>query len=86
MELLISLALAAAAGWVASMIFKGSRFGFLGYMVIGIIGGIIGQFVFKYFMINIVGGYLGEFLYALAGALLLLFLMSLFRGSRKDKK
>ncbi|WP_010136158.1 GlsB/YeaQ/YmgE family stress response membrane protein [Ochrovirga pacifica] len=83
MDFLIDLAIAAAAGWAASFLFKKDQFGFLGYLAIGIIGGFIGQFTFKYFRINIIGGFFGQFLYALAGALLLLFVMSLFRGKSK---
>lgn len=86
MDFLIDLAFCAAAGFAASFIFRGSQFGILGYIVIGFIGGYLGQFVFKYFHINIIGGYLGKFLYAFAGALLLLFIMSLFGSRRKDAK
>ncbi|MGY6648727.1 GlsB/YeaQ/YmgE family stress response membrane protein [Wenyingzhuangia sp. IMCC45574] len=86
MDFLIDLAFCAAAGLAASFLFSGSRFGILGYIVIGAIGGFIGQFIFGYFQINIVGGYLGKFLYAFAGALILLFVLSLFRSKRKDKE
>lgn len=83
MSFLIDLAFCAAAGFAASFIFKGSQFGILGYIIIGFIGGFIGQYVFSYFQINIIGGYLGKFLYAFAGALILLFIFSLFARSRK---
>ncbi|MDO6737983.1 GlsB/YeaQ/YmgE family stress response membrane protein [Wenyingzhuangia sp. 2_MG-2023] len=83
MSLLISLAIAVASGWAASLILRGNRFGFLGYLVIGFIGGIIGQYVFKYFAINYIRGYLGDFVYSLAGALILLLVLNIISGRKK---
>lgn len=44
--LLIFLAIGAVAGWLAGTLMKGGGFGLLGNIVIGIIGAVVGGFVF----------------------------------------
>ncbi|MDH3971402.1 MAG: GlsB/YeaQ/YmgE family stress response membrane protein, partial [Gammaproteobacteria bacterium] len=44
--ILIIVAIGAVAGWLAGVIMSGSGFGLLGDIVIGIIGAVIGGFLF----------------------------------------
>ena len=44
--LVIFLVIGALAGWLAGMLMKGGGFGLLGNIVVGIIGAVIGGFVF----------------------------------------
>ena len=42
MEVLTLIIVGAVAGWLGSMIYKGSSLGFLGNLIVGIIGGFVG--------------------------------------------
>jgi uncharacterized membrane protein YeaQ/YmgE (transglycosylase-associated protein family) len=71
------------AGWLASRVVRGSGFGLLGDIVVGIVGGIIGGFI-----IGVLGGTgitgfnLWSFVVAVLGAVLLLLIVRFFNGSR----
>jgi uncharacterized membrane protein YeaQ/YmgE (transglycosylase-associated protein family) len=73
------------AGWLAGMVMKGGGFGLIGNIVIGVIGGLLGGFIAFYFFdmgdpmsgINV-----QSILIAFLGAVLLLFILRLFRGRR----
>ena len=66
------------AGWLAGEITKGSGFGVVGNIVIGIIGAILGGLLLGALGID-PGGFVGEVVQALIGALVLLALLSLVR-------
>ncbi len=63
-----------AAGWIAGKIMKGKGFGLLGNLIIGVIGALVGGFLF-----DIIGleayGILASLVMATAGAVVLLFLL-----------
>jgi len=42
MELILFLAIGVAAGWIAGQIMKGRGFGFVGNMVVGVVGAFFG--------------------------------------------
>jgi len=73
----------AIAGWLASLVVRGSGLGLGGDIIVGIIGGIIGGIV-----LSLVGGSgvtgfnLWSILVAFIGAVILLLLIRLFTGSR----
>jgi len=77
-SLLIFLAIGALAGWLAGNLMKGGGFGLLGNIVVGIIGAVIGGWVFGLLGIS-VNGLIGSLVTAVAGALLLLFIVSLVK-------
>ena len=77
-ELLIFLAIGAVAGWLAGVLMKGGGFGLLGNIVIGIIGAVVGGFVFGLLGIS-AGGLIGSIITATVGAVLLLFVVRLFK-------
>ena len=76
--LLIFLAIGAVAGWLAGTLMKGGGFGLLGNIVIGIIGAVVGGFVFGLLGIT-AGGLLGAIITSTAGAVILLFVVRLFK-------
>ena len=78
-SLLIWLLIGAVAGWLAGTIVKGSGFGLVGNIVVGIIGSLIGGWLFDYFAIATGGGIFGAIIGATVGAVALLFLMTLVR-------
>ncbi len=67
-----------AAGWLAGQIFKGSGFGLVGNLIVGVIGAIVGGFLFS--LMGLAGsGALFELVAATAGAIVLLFLLRMFK-------
>jgi len=70
------------AGWLAGLLFRGRGFGCVTDIVLGLIGSVIGGWLFSYF--GIMGG---DFYYSLgaaaAGAIMLAGISRLFAGERK---
>ena len=74
----------ALAGWVASMIAgDNARQGWLGNIIVGIIGAFIGGIIFGFIFgggqFNM-GWNIGSFIAAVIGALVLLFILRMFQG------
>lgn len=78
-SVLIFLAIGAIAGWLAGLLFKGSGFGLLGNIVVGIVGGFVGGWLAPKAGITFGGGVLGSILIAAAGAIILLVIINIFR-------
>ena len=73
------------AGWLAGMVMKGGGFGLIGDIVVGVIGGLLGGFIASYFfhMGDPMSGInLPSIIVAFLGAVLLLFVVRLFRRGR----
>jgi uncharacterized membrane protein YeaQ/YmgE (transglycosylase-associated protein family) len=77
-SLLIFLAIGGAAGWLAGSIMKGKGFGLPGNIVIGVIGAVIGGHVFRLLGIH-ASGMIGSLVTAVAGAVLLLYVVGLLK-------
>jgi uncharacterized membrane protein YeaQ/YmgE (transglycosylase-associated protein family) len=77
MEILVTLIIGAAAGWLGSMIYKGSSLGLLGNIVVGIIGSIVGYWLLAEIGVNLGSGWAGAILTGALGALIILFLINL---------
>lgn len=79
------IVLGGLAGWVASMIAgTNERQGLLGNIVVGIIGGLLGGFLFSLMGIEGVTGFnFWSFLVALAGAVVLLLIWQAITRSRR---
>jgi uncharacterized membrane protein YeaQ/YmgE (transglycosylase-associated protein family) len=76
MNFLWFLIIGALAGWLAGLVMKGRGFGLLGDLLVGILGAILGGWLFgAYFG----GGLVGSLLVAFLGAVILLFLVSLIK-------
>ena len=76
MELLYFLFIGAIAGWLAGLAMKGRGFGILGNIVVGIVGGLVGGWLFPKVGLTM-GGTLGSILMAAGGAIVLLFVVGL---------
>jgi uncharacterized membrane protein YeaQ/YmgE (transglycosylase-associated protein family) len=70
-----------AAGWLAGQVMKGSSFGLLGDLIVGVIGAILGGFLFGEIGL-FTRGLIGDLVCATIGAILLLFLMSFVQKRR----
>ena len=75
-SLIIILAIGALAGWLAGNIMKGRGFGIIGNIVVGIIGAVFGGFLFGLLGIS-ASGLIGSLVTATAGAIALLFIVSI---------
>ena len=78
MGLIWWIIIGAVAGWLAGKLMRGGGFGFLVNLLVGIAGGVIGGWVFDKLGISI-GGVIGNLVTALVGAILLLWIISLFK-------
>jgi len=85
MGLLWFIIIGAVAGWLAGQFMKGSGFGLLGDIVIGVIGAFIGGYFWPSGL-AIVGGLAGRLIVAFIGAVLLLFILRLFSGRRSGRR
>ncbi len=69
------------AGWLGGLIVKGSGSGLLLNMVIGIVGAVLGGWIFGLMGVTTTGKW-GSFIMALVGAIVLLLIVSLFTRKR----
>jgi uncharacterized membrane protein YeaQ/YmgE (transglycosylase-associated protein family) len=77
-NLLWFLLIGLLAGWLAGLLMKGRGFGWLVDMIVGVIGALIGGYVFGLLGVNI-GGTVGELISATVGAVIFLFLLKLLK-------
>ena len=79
--LLIFLVIGAIAGWLAGLIIKGSGFGLIGDIIIGVIGAFIAGFLVRHFEIYIQGIniYFNLLITAIIGAIILLIIIKLIK-------
>ncbi|MGH9857384.1 MAG: GlsB/YeaQ/YmgE family stress response membrane protein [Acidobacteriota bacterium] len=68
------------AGWLAGLFMKGRGFGIIGDLIVGVVGAFIGGLVFDLLGIG-TGGLIGSLIMATIGAVIFLFIASLFRRS-----
>ncbi|WP_301098409.1 GlsB/YeaQ/YmgE family stress response membrane protein [Otariodibacter sp.] len=70
------------SGWLAGKIYKGFGFGLIGNIIVGIIGSVLGGFV-----LDIVGfqstGMISSIVTAVIGAILLLYIVGLFKRNKQ---
>lgn len=70
-----------AAGWLAGQLVKGGGFGLVGDIVVGVIGALLGGFLFNTFGVSTGGGLLGSLIVATIGAVVLLFGLRLIKSA-----
>ena len=79
MEFVWFILIGLAAGWLAGQVMKGGGFGVLGDIVVGVIGELLGGFLFRTFGVSAGGGLLGSLIVATIGAIVLLFVLRLVK-------
>lgn len=67
------------AGWLAGLIVKGGGFGFVGNLVIGIIGAVAAGFILPAIGLRMGGGMLAAILHAMIGAIIVLVVLSVLK-------
>lgn len=66
------------AGWLAGMVMKGGGYGIEGDLVVGVLGAVLGGFLFGALGIS-AGGFAGSIIVATVSAALLIFLLRLIK-------
>jgi uncharacterized membrane protein YeaQ/YmgE (transglycosylase-associated protein family) len=78
-SILIILLVGLIAGWLAGKIVRGTGFGLIGDIVIGIVGAFIGVWLMTTLRIMPFAGFLGSIINATIGAVVLLAIIGLIR-------
>ncbi len=84
MGVLTWIIVGAIAGWLAGLIVKGSGYGILGNIIVGIIGALVGGFIASalFDAPEAISGFnITTIIVALIGAIIVLFILSLFSGA-----
>ena len=81
MDMLWFLLIGIAAGWLAGQIMKGGDFGLVGDLIVGVIGALVGGFLFSLFGLS-AAGRLGSLITATVGAIVLIALLRVINRPR----
>lgn len=86
MNIILWLILGGIAGWLASLIVRGTGLGIIGDIVVGIIGGFIGGFIVSLFGAGGMTGFnIWSLIVAVIGAVVLLLIVRLFTGGARRR-
>src|SRR5438067_13572773 len=80
-SLLVILLVGIVAGWLAGKIVRGTGFGIIGDLLVGIVGAFIGNWVLPRLDIHLGTGVLSAIVNATIGAILLLLIVGLVAGA-----
>jgi uncharacterized membrane protein YeaQ/YmgE (transglycosylase-associated protein family) len=69
------------AGWLAGQLVKGSGFGLVGDIVVGVIGSLLGGYLFSTFGVASGSGLVGSLIVATVGSVVLLFGLRLIKSA-----
>lgn len=79
-SLLIILLVGLVAGWLAGQIVRGTGFGLIGDLCVGIVGSLIGSWLLPRLQIHLGTGLVSAILNATLGAIVLLLLVRVLHG------
>lgn len=82
MGIIATLLVGAIAGWLGSVLYKGSGLGLLGNIIVGIIGSALGYWLLGQFGVNLGEGIVGFILTGAIGAIVILFVLNLILKKR----
>ena len=80
LDILGALVVGGVAGWLAGLIMKGSGFGVVGNVIVGMIGGFLTGLLLSVVNIGFISGPVTRLIASVVGAVVLLFIIGLFRG------
>jgi uncharacterized membrane protein YeaQ/YmgE (transglycosylase-associated protein family) len=89
MNLLAWIIIGGIAGWLASLLVRGTGLGTLGDILVGVIGAVVGSFLLTLVLpgtFSFTGFTWGSLIIAFIGAVILLFIVRLFRGRSASAK
>ena len=79
-SILVILFVGLVAGWLAGKIVRGTGFGIIGDILVGIAGALVASLLFPKLGIAIGSGLVREIIYSAIGAVILLLIVRLIRG------
>jgi uncharacterized membrane protein YeaQ/YmgE (transglycosylase-associated protein family) len=79
-SLLVIIVVGLVAGWLAGKLVRGTGYGLIGDIIIGIIGAFIASWLFPKLGIALGTGWIREILNSTIGAVILLIILRLVRG------
>ena len=82
-HLLVILVVGIVAGWLAGKVVRGSGFGLIGDLLVGVIGAFIASLLFPRLGVHLGTGLVSEIVYSALGAIILLLIIGLFRRRRR---
>jgi uncharacterized membrane protein YeaQ/YmgE (transglycosylase-associated protein family) len=75
MEFIWFILIGLVAGWLAGQLMKRGGFDAIGDIVVGVVGALLGGFLFRSFGVSLGGGLLGAIIVATIGAIMLIFVL-----------
>ena len=78
--ILVILFVGLVAGWLAGKIVRGTGFGLIGDILVGIAGALVASFLFPKLGIHLGTGLISQIIYSAIGAIVLLLVVRLVRG------
>ena len=75
MEFLWFILIGLAAGWLAGQFMSGGGYGVVGDILLGVVGAVVGGFLFRQLGLSAGGGLIGALIVATIGAVVLIFLV-----------
>ena len=78
--ILVILVVGLVAGWLAGKIVRGTGFGIIGDILVGIAGALVASLLFSKIGIHLGTGLVSEIAYSAIGAIILLLVVRLVRG------
>lgn len=79
-SLLVIIAVGVVAGWLAGQVVRGTGFGILGDLIVGVAGAFVGSWFLPQFHMHLGNGIVAEIINATIGAVLLLLVIGLVSG------
>jgi uncharacterized membrane protein YeaQ/YmgE (transglycosylase-associated protein family) len=79
-SLFIIILVGVVAGWLAGKITRGSGYGLIGDLIVGLIGAFVGDWLLPQLGIHLGAGIVALVVNALLGAIILLFLLRILSG------
>jgi uncharacterized membrane protein YeaQ/YmgE (transglycosylase-associated protein family) len=78
--IIVILVVGLIAGWLAGKLMRGSGFGLIGDIIVGIVGAFIGSWLFGYLHLGPIGGFwVNAIVTSVVGAVILLFVVGLVK-------
>ena len=78
--ILVILFVGLIAGWLAGKVVRGTGYGLIGDLIVGIAGALVASLLFPRLGIHLGTGLISEILYSAIGAVVLLLVVRLLRG------
>ena len=83
MGIIATIIIGAIAGWLGSLVYKGTNLSILGNIIVGVVGSFVGNWIFNILGISLGTGWIGAILTGAIGAVVILFLINAFAKKKQ---